>query len=112
MIGFDRYHVAAQTKPFGRSIALYIWQQLPDRNIVSAATNMTFEQIELGTFAPPVLEISETTAQALVDALWQCGIRPTDGTGSAGALQATQNHLKDMRDLVFKLLGEAKNVSR
>jgi hypothetical protein len=39
-----------------------------------------------------------------MDSLWSCGLRPSEGTGSAGALAATQAHLKDMQTLTFKLL--------
>jgi hypothetical protein len=37
-----------------------------------------------------------------MDQLWQCGLRPSEGTGSAGSLAATQRHLEDMRALVFQ----------
>jgi len=40
-----------------------------------------------------------------MDSLWDCGLRPSEGTGSAGALSATQKHLDDMRKIVFKKLG-------
>lgn len=30
--------------------------------------------------------------------------RPTEGTGSAGALAATERHLKDMQTIAFRLL--------
>ena len=43
--------------------------------------------------------------QSLMDELWTVGIRPTEGTGSAGSLAATQAHLNDMRALVFKQYG-------
>lgn len=46
------------------------------------------------------LEIDE--AQYLIDQLWDCGLRPSEGTGSAGSMAATQRHLEDMRRLVFK----------
>lgn len=45
------------------------------------------------------LHISE--AQNLMDKLWDCGLRPSEGSGSAGAMAATQKHLEDMRTLVF-----------
>ena len=32
----------------------------------------------------------------------QCGIRPSEGSGSAGSLAATERHLHDMRALVFR----------
>lgn len=49
----------------------------------------------------PFLRLSMEDAQALMDELWNCGLRPTEGSGSAGAMAATQKHLEDMRILVF-----------
>lgn len=42
--------------------------------------------------------------QNLMDELWRCGFRPTEGTGSAGSLKATENHLADMQKLSWRLL--------
>jgi len=55
----------------------------------------------------PSLTLDIDDAQTLMDDLWHCGLRPTEGAGSAGAMAATQKHLEDMRDLVFKT-GRAK----
>lgn len=44
------------------------------------------------------MSMSMGMAQELMDSLWQAGLRPSEGTGSAGALKATQDHLKDLRD--------------
>lgn len=60
------------------------------------------EQSDYATRLPPTLQLRGETAQYLMDQLWQCGLRPTEGTGSAGSLAATQRHLDDMRALVFK----------
>jgi len=49
-----------------------------------------------------ILSIGIEEAQVLMDDLWHCGLRPSEGSGSAGALAATQRHLDDMRELVFK----------
>lgn len=57
---------------------------------------------EIGVIRDTPIKISMENAQSLMDELWQCGIRPSEGTGSAGALAATQKHLEDMRKLVFK----------
>ncbi len=48
------------------------------------------------------LTINYQAAQRLIDDLWNCGLRPSEGSGSAGALKATQGHLADMRKLVFE----------
>lgn len=68
------------------------------------ATEIVFKKIEEpGIMTPPALFIKPDEAQQLMDELWRIGFRPSEGTGSAGALAATQNHLDDMRRLVFKL---------
>jgi hypothetical protein len=45
---------------------------------------------------------SSEVAQQLMDDLWRCGLRPSEGTGSAGALAAVKYHLEDMRKIVFE----------
>jgi len=49
----------------------------------------------------PTFQLSNRNAQALMEQLWQCGIRPSEGKGSAGQLKAVEYHLEDMRKLVF-----------
>jgi hypothetical protein len=56
---------------------------------------------EDGQQSHPSFSLGMDDAQALMDGLWQCGLRPTEGTGSAGALAATQKHLEDMRELLL-----------
>lgn len=51
------------------------------------------------------LDIDINEAQKLMDDLWDCGLRPSEGTGSAGALAATQKHLNDLRKIAFNKLG-------
>jgi hypothetical protein len=55
----------------------------------------------------PFVRITYDEAQRLVDELWQCGIRPSEGTGSAGSLAATERHLADIRNVAF---GAIRNV--
>lgn len=66
------------------------------------AKPLVFETIsEDGAEIAPSLSIDLTSAQFLMDQLWECGLRPSEGSGSAGSLLATQKHLDDMRKLVF-----------
>ena len=53
----------------------------------------------------PTFSLPMEGAQVLMDDLWHAGLRPTEGSGSAGSLAATQRHLEDMRTLVFKPMG-------
>jgi len=62
----------------------------------------TLTDDELCCSQSPMLSLTQQSAQQLMDELWQTGLRPTEGTGSAGALAATERHLSDMRALVFK----------
>lgn len=53
----------------------------------------------------PAVSLEPQAAQKLIDDLWDCGLRPSEGTGSAGQLAAVQKHLEDFRTIVFKKLG-------
>jgi len=64
-------------------------------------TNMVLEQKPEGEMAPIAMSLSDLEAQALMDRLWSAGLRPSEGSGSAGALAATERHLNDLRRLVF-----------
>ncbi len=52
----------------------------------------------------PTLSMNQDMAQKLIDSLWDCGLRPSEGSGSAGAMLAVQEHLKDMKKIAFNRL--------
>lgn len=58
-----------------------------------------------GEYMRPAATISPTAAQVLMDDLWSCGIRPSEGLPTAGQLEAVKYHLEDMRSLA---LGKVK----
>lgn len=72
---------------------------------VSIADQLTLRLLtddEMCIEQPPLLEISPEEAQQFMDELWRVGIRPTEGAGSVGQMEATVKHLEDMRRLVFE----------
>ncbi|MFA6959936.1 MAG: hypothetical protein WC205_04195 [Opitutaceae bacterium] len=71
--------------------------------VFTAVTRETAGQVEMS----PTMMLSPEDGQALMDELWCAGLRPTEGTGSAGSLAATERHLADMRALVFKTKPDA-----
>lgn len=74
--------------------------------IVSIAKPLIFEPYkDYGACPAPTMSLDLKAAQQLMDELWLCGIRPTE-TAGASALKATQDHLADMRRLVFDFLQE------
>jgi len=100
----------AQREPWDMgSVALYLRMQSVSCAVSSThlAKPLEFEEQprernQLNVAQAPTLRLWPDEAQRLMDELWQCGLRPAEGTGSAGALAATQRHLDDMRALVFK----------
>ncbi len=52
----------------------------------------------------PKVDMSNESAQELFNSLWGMGFRPANEDGTAGMLQATQDHLGDMRKIVSEKL--------
>ena len=71
--------------------------------VSAVAKNVELHTIDEGAdvASEPTFMLSNESTQILMDELWRCGFRPSDGTGSAGQLAATEKHLEDMRRLVF-----------
>lgn len=65
---------------------------------------LTMTQIPDGADCRPTMELIESQAQQLMDDLWQCGVRPAEGSGSAGQLTSVQYHLEDMRKIAFDVI--------
>jgi hypothetical protein len=78
--------------------------------VIEAAHAVESVEIEDGKPLPKIARLNDMQAQGLMDELWHCGFRPSEGSGSAGALAAVEAHRDDMRKLVFmtmhKLMGE------
>lgn len=96
----DEVTLRAKPAPWGRGVEILI------RDHEAVATNLIMKKVELGEQIEPTLELDSKQAQTLIDDLWQCGYRPTEGTGSAGSLKATETHLADMRRIAFDLMGK------
>jgi len=56
----------------------------------------------------PTFSLAYQEAQELMDALWNVGLRPTQGKSSSGQLEAVERHLADMRTIAFGRLEIAK----
>lgn len=95
----------AARNPHARSVSLYLHiKEFASPDL--AAAPVVFRVAEpLNALPEPFLEVPEDVAQQLMDELWIAGFRPTEGTGSAGALAATQAHVKDLQDIVSRVLG-------
>lgn len=93
----------AQRQPWRDDIELMA--MVRDGRGTSIANPLTLERIEDGSYpSEPTMTLSNQGAQMLMDELWRCGLRPSDGSGSAGSLAATERHLKDMRAVAMGML--------
>jgi hypothetical protein len=95
---------ARKSAPWHRNISVFL-AEVRDGKLYAFATELMmthYEKEDMGKEIFPTFSLEPEDAQALMDDLWNCGLRPSEGTGSAGALAATQKHLEDMRKLVFK----------
>jgi hypothetical protein len=95
----------AENRRYIDGIAIHLYEKRPDGSI-SILSNLIFETYGLNEAIPGNSEIvlPTETAQELMDSLWQCGLRPSEGSGSAGSLRATENHLKDLQSINDRLL--------
>ena len=97
-----RIRASLQDRYLSPLINLLIYKPSDDGNGDGHVGSIIMEPHNQCNTIRPALSIDATTAQELMDTLYTCGIRPTEGKGSAGSLEATERHLADMQKLVFK----------
>jgi hypothetical protein len=100
------FKVHAENRFYADAIAIHIYERFQNGDI-SLLSGLQFTTHKNAEVVEPqeAIQLPRETAQQLMDALWQCGLRPSEGTGSAGSLKATETHLKDMQDFSKRLLG-------
>ena len=98
----DELIIKVNRQPYFDGIELYGF--IENKNTLGIAQPLVVENGEYGRSSNAFCKLTNSSAQYLIDELWRCGLRPTDGTGSAGSLLATEKHLDDMRKIVAKKL--------
>jgi len=95
--------IMARREDWNDGIALFLRENTQGMGLV-VAHPIEMRQHREDTVYDPFIRLKIQEAQQLMDELWQCGLRPSEGTGSAGSLRATENHLTDMRLIVMSQL--------
>lgn len=91
---------------YSNRISLLIGERNADGELIAGALPVVMEKVEPDTyFDAAAMKLDAIEAQGLMDELWRAGLRPTEGTGSAGSLAAAERHLADMRGIALNLLG-------
>lgn len=103
--------IMCQLEPWSKNISLALVAR-EEGGRFSCAKEVIMESFPQGSCIVPFITLGPVEAQNLMDDLWRCGYRPSDGTGSAGSLAATERHLDDMRKLVFKVSHEPATVKK
>ena len=75
------------------------------RGYLSGLTATSVDLKDGPVLIPPFLTLLRHQAQQLMDAMYDAGIRPTNGAGSVGQMDAVQKHLADMRTIAMAKLG-------
>jgi len=97
--------VAAQYDAMSQRVNVYLMQYVGEQGIQHLGQPVVFSEAPAdGQQVAPTFWLRDDAAQQLVDQLWICGYRPSEGSGSAGSLAATEKHLADMRTIAFKAL--------
>ena len=102
---FREFKVHAENMFYADAIAIHIYERMPNGDI-SLLSGLQFTTHHEAEYVEPqeAIQLPRETSQQLMDALWQCGLRPSEGSGSAGSLKATENHLKDIQEFSRRLL--------
>lgn len=94
----------ARREDWSDGVSIYLRQRTVGVG-TAVARPVVFERLAFDfAIVEPMLRLGIQQAQQLMDELWQCGLRPSEGTGSAGSLAATERHLKDMQAVAMGLL--------
>lgn len=111
----QKLEIFCQREPWFHGIKFWIRKKSwsPERMELAYALPLVFEVKTVEQecqMQPEAFNLHDEQAQNFMDELWRVGFRPTEGSGSAGSLAATERHLADMRALVFKL-PETKTIT-
>lgn len=88
--------------PFSDGLDVYIRQFEGDE--MYDAKPLVFEKTEDRFGGDSCMTLSPEDGQEIMDCLWRCGLRPIEGSGSAGSLAATERHLSDMKTIAWHAL--------
>lgn len=85
----------AQTMIYRDGVDLVYFQRQGDTIAVAQPVDLILtEQPRNQVITGPTLHLPDGSAQELLQALWDAGLRPNDGAGSGAEAQALKNHIK------------------
>ena len=100
---YDFLRLIAHQDPWSEQVEFMLLHQVSGKPRTVCGP-LQFNEIPEGAPCNPTFRLYGPEAQELMDMLWNCGLRPTQGKSSAGQLDAVERHLADMRAIAFNKL--------
>lgn len=98
----------AVSVPFSNGVDIFLADKQAGSIVVVSGLMATKHEREGEVLNIQPIRLDKKSAVNLLDALWNCGIRPSQDAQTVGQLAAVQKHLEDMRQLAFKTLSVEK----
>ena len=96
--------IRVQRESWGPGLHVYIQGEQCAKHVYLAAGFVVDQRTKEEASTEPYLpRMTDNRAQELMDELWRCGIRPSDGRRTDEAMGALGAHLEDMRKIAFRL---------
>lgn len=81
---------------------------LRDGDYIGQKTDIVFKEIEdRGVLLEPTLSLPLNAGEALMDALWQAGLRPSGRVSDTGETDALKKHIEFAEGVVWTIMGVA-----
>lgn len=96
-------HWLAQNQDFFRSVALLGYKMIgPEREVVLPATlTVKRETPSVMVSTDPTFTLTKESAESLMTALWEAGIRPINYTDIRGEIARMEAHIKDLQKVIW-----------
>lgn len=62
-----------------------------------------------GSMIEPLIKLTDTEAQGLMDALWGAGMRPSSRANESDLVAAKNDHIADLRGILARIDGQFSN---
>jgi hypothetical protein len=105
MIDWETLRLKAHLAPWHFGIEFLLVQPMSfnqPKPLVLPGPLTLIEAPEMHVPIEPTFRLSMQSAQQLIDDLWHAGLRPTAGKSSEGLVEAKQQHINDLRTILFQ----------
>src|SRR6202453_2672864 len=95
-----------QKRPICNDVEFYLFQRTENgtRDAKRIELREPIGEVVAHADLEPTFRVSQNHCQELMDQLWSVGFRPSEGTGSAGALKQAEEHIKSLRQVAHALV--------